>query len=339
MQKWQRSLAGASLGLFALAAVGACGARQGPDATSEARPEGPSSSELEALYRARTDSARLRYTEADVAFMSGMIAHHGQALVMVALAPERAASPQVETLAARIANSQRDEIATMQRWLRDRGEPVPAVHIEGTTLMVHGMEHAGHMPGMLTAVQLAALASARGEDFDRLFLRSMIQHHEGAVIMVRALFATDGAGQDEEVFRFASDVHVDQLTEIERMRLMLTALSENGGTPCPAATSTPGPNPSEDSVWLSQLHFAAVRAERRSAVPAPSSPPSGCSARPRALRPHRPRPLRRPPSACRPSRRAPIRASASGRDSSTPVRRRGTCACCRPRRRPRTSSA
>ncbi len=191
-------------------------------------------SDLEALYWARQDSARMAFTEADVRFMDGMIGHHAQALIMSALAPTNGASPAVQTLAARITNAQRDEIATMQQWLRDRGQPVPEAHIDGLTLMIHGGQthHGGHgahehatMPGMLTDAQLRELAEAHGPDFDRLFLTFMIQHHAGAVAMVDELFATDGAAQDEAAFKLASDIHVDQLTEIARMERMLRALS------------------------------------------------------------------------------------------------------------------
>lgn len=193
---------------------------------------------LEAVWRARIDSARGRYTPADVRFMTDMIAHHAQALGMSNLAPTNGASESVRVLAARIINAQRDEIGIMQQWLRDRGQPVPEVHVDGWNVMVHtpGQDtHAGHgahgghgaghvMEGMLTPEQMAALAAARGAEFDRLFLRSMIQHHKGAITMVNALFATDGAGQDEAVFKFASDVQVDQTTEVARMELMLETL-------------------------------------------------------------------------------------------------------------------
>src|SRR5690606_34034327 len=134
-------------------------------------------------------------------------------------------------LAARIYNAQEDEIATMQRWLRDRGQPVPEVHADGGHVVVHGARHHMDMPGMLTPEQLETLDRARGPEFDRLFLTFMIEHHRGAVIMVRELFATDGAGQDAEIFRFASDVQVDQTTEIARMERMLSALAADGGTP------------------------------------------------------------------------------------------------------------
>ena len=187
----------------------------------------PSTAELEALYWARLDSARTGFTEADTHFMTGMIAHHAQALVMSRLAPPNGASPQVRTLAARIINAQQDEIELMQQWLRDREQPVPEIHIEGIVLMVHGAGgHAmhSHMPGMLTQEQLEDLAAARGANFDRLFLTYMIQHHAGAVYMVDELFGTDGAALDEEAFKLASGIHVDQVTEIARMEYMLDRL-------------------------------------------------------------------------------------------------------------------
>lgn len=206
-------------------------------ASSAPAPSEPSPrlTELEALYRARQDSAFLEVSEADVAFMVGMIDHHAQALVMSAMAPRNEAGPALRRLTARIINAQRDEIGLMQRWLRDRGRPVPEVDASGT---VHapGGEHAMHMdhelmPGMLSPEQLDQLRAAKGTDFDRLFLRYMIQHHQGAVTMVHELFATDGAAQDELVFKIASDIQVDQTTEIERMQLMLDALSQDGRNP------------------------------------------------------------------------------------------------------------
>lgn len=215
--------------LAALAATACGGARTGVETTP--RPAAGSAAELEAIYRARLDSARTRFTEADVRFMSGMIGHHAQALVMARLAPTHGAGPSVQTLAARIINAQEDEIATMQQWLRERGQAVPEIHIMGTELMVHGAEHAMHMPGMITPEQMQQLDRARGPEFDRLFLTYMIQHHRGAVTMVHDLFGTDGAGQDEAVFKFASDLQVDQLTEVARMEQMLAALPTGGRTP------------------------------------------------------------------------------------------------------------
>lgn len=218
--------------MLALATAG-CGGTA-PNTNTPARATARSTADLEAIYHARIDSSRTRHTDADVRFMTGMIGHHAQALVMAAMAPTHGASPEVQRLAARIDNAQRDEIATMQRWLLDRGEPAPEVHIMGTTLMVHGAgDHATHadMPGMLTTDQLRELDEARGIAFDRLFLRFMIQHHGGAVHMVDDLFASDGAAQDEESFKLASDVQVDQRTEIARMQGMLDALSGSDASP------------------------------------------------------------------------------------------------------------
>lgn len=219
-----RSCRTAAILFAALAAAGCARVTSGGAETAPHPPPG-SAAELEAIYWARVDSARMRSTEADVRFMTDMIGHHAQALVMARLAPTHGASRSVQTLAARIINAQEDEIAAMQQWLRDREQPVPEVHIAGTTLMVHGADHAMHMPGMLTPDQIQELDQAEGAEFDRLFLTYMIQHHRGAVTMVHDLFSTDGAGQDEAVFKLASDVQVDQTTEIARMERMLSALS------------------------------------------------------------------------------------------------------------------
>jgi uncharacterized protein (DUF305 family) len=178
-----------------------------------------------AVAQAREDSIRHPYTAADVQFMSHMIGHHAQAIVMARWAPTHGASPSVRTLADRIINAQQDEIATMQSWLRDRQQPVPPATPGGMTMMMNGMEHQMLMPGMLTDAQMKELDAARGPEFDRLFLTYMIQHHRGAVSMVKDLFDTYGAGQDETVFKFASDVNVDQSTEIARMQKMLVALT------------------------------------------------------------------------------------------------------------------
>ena len=219
--------------LLAALVATACGTASRGGAGAAPAPTTPSAAEIEAIYRARTDSALKRFTEADVRFMTGMIAHHAQALIMARLAPTHGASPAIQTLAARIINAQQDEIVTMQEWLRERGQPVPEVHIHGLDLMVHGVDHATHMhmPGMLTPEQLRELDRARGPEFDRLFLTYMIQHHRGAVAMVHELFSTDGAGQDEVVFKLASDVQADQTTEIARMEKMLSSLSAGGGAP------------------------------------------------------------------------------------------------------------
>lgn len=171
------------------------------------------------------DVARHPWVPADAEFMTGMIGHHAQAIEISRLAPTRAQSPAVKRLAERIINAQEDEIASMQQWLRDRGQPVPdAAHAH------HAPGHA-MMPGMLTPEQVSQLQRATGAEFDQLFLNLMIQHHRGAVSMVQRLFGTQGAGQDETVFKFASDVGVDQTTEIARMQRMLADLTF--GTPSP----------------------------------------------------------------------------------------------------------
>jgi uncharacterized protein (DUF305 family) len=164
-------------------------------------------------------ASRYPSTEADVRFMSAMIGHHAQALVMAGWAPTHGAGASVLRLAERIMNGQQDEIATMQQWLRDRGRPIPQGAPQG-----HHSMHGHLMPGMLTEAQMHQLAEAKGPEFDRLFLTFMIQHHRGAVAMVKQLFGTPGAAQDQTVFKFASDVNVDQTTEIARMERMLSAL-------------------------------------------------------------------------------------------------------------------
>jgi uncharacterized protein (DUF305 family) len=176
-----------------------------------------------AIARARADSLRYPYTTADVQFMSGMVGHHSQAIVMSKMAPTHGADPAVQRLAERIINAQEDEIGTMQRWLGDRLQPVPeAKPMSHDMAGMAGMDHSPMMmPGMLTDAQMKALDAARGAEFDRLFLTGMIQHHKGATSMVATLFGTTGAGQDETIFKFASDVNVDQTTEIARMQRML----------------------------------------------------------------------------------------------------------------------
>jgi uncharacterized protein (DUF305 family) len=177
---------------------------------------------------------------ADVHFMQGMIHHHAQALEMVALMPSRTTREDMRLLGQRIDVSQRDEIKLMRQWLLAHHEaaPDPEAHqMMHHDMMPHdsAMAGGGHamamggmdmpaMPGMLTPEQMAQLAQASGTAFDRLFLRDMIHHHEGALKMVADLFATPGAGQDPEVFRFASDVEADQRAEIARMQALLAQL-------------------------------------------------------------------------------------------------------------------
>jgi len=163
--------------------------------------------------------------EADVNFVSGMIGHHAQALVMAGWAPSHGASPAVRVLCERIINEQNDEIASMQTWLRDRNLPVPDAKPGPMRMKMNGMEHEMLMPGMLTEEQMKELDAARGTEFDRLFLKYMIQHHQGAVTMVQQLFDTNGAAQEQSVYKLASDVSADQTSEITRMQKMLASLT------------------------------------------------------------------------------------------------------------------
>jgi len=174
-----------------------------------------------AQAKARSDSARWPYTAADIHFMSTMIHHHAQAIVMAKMAPTHGASEAVQRLCQRIINAQSDEIAMMSRWLQDRNQPVPTPNPAGETMQMGGATHTMLMPGMLTEEQMKQLDAARGPDFDRLFLTFMIQHHRGAVQMVQELVSNRGAANDETVFKFAADVNVDQTTEINRMLEML----------------------------------------------------------------------------------------------------------------------
>lgn len=165
-------------------------------------------------------SAGPGYSVADVRFMQHMIGHHAQAIEMAAMAPTNGAGPRLRELARKIDISQRDEIELMKDWLRQRQQPVP------TDEQAHAMP----MPGMLTAEQMAELAAARGREFERLFLTYMIRHHEGALQMVDELFSTPGAGQEPDIFRFATDVDADQRDEIYVMRMMLAELDNPGGS-------------------------------------------------------------------------------------------------------------
>jgi uncharacterized protein (DUF305 family) len=151
---------------------------------------------------------------ADIAFMQGMIAHHAQALEMVALLQTRTDSNAMKRMARRIAVSQADEIVMMREWLETRGIDAPTEHS-------HHAHDATLMPGMLTPEEMQRLAGAKGPAFDRLFLEGMIRHHQGALVMVRELFASPGAAQGAEIFAFASDVDADQRMEIGRMVGML----------------------------------------------------------------------------------------------------------------------
>jgi uncharacterized protein (DUF305 family) len=161
---------------------------------------------------------------ADVQFMQGMIMHHAQAVEMTALIASHTTTNDLRSLAARIGHSQSDEIKFMKRWLDARGEPISPTMPEMPSMDMPGMDMSSHsmlMPGMLTEKQMEALKKAKGEEFDRLFLTGMIQHHGGALIMVKDLFDTAGAGQDAELFNFATDVDSGQRAEIRIMQTML----------------------------------------------------------------------------------------------------------------------
>ncbi|MEP6619673.1 MAG: DUF305 domain-containing protein [bacterium] len=166
---------------------------------------------------------------ADVAFMQGMIGHHGQALRMTSLVPERTTRADVRMLAEKIEASQLGEITTMKRWLADHHQEIPADPMASgphTGMQMSGnmkMDMPALMPGMLTEQEMAQLAATKGADFDKQFLTFMIRHHEGALTMVARLLGTAGAAQESQMFGFSSDVDADQRGEIKRMRAMLNA--------------------------------------------------------------------------------------------------------------------
>ncbi len=178
----------------------------------------PSSS---GLHQTPPGLGRLPFSDADVEFMSGMIPHHAQAVIMAGWAPTHGARQDVAILCERIVVAQRDEIAMMQQWLADRGQEVPDATSTRHKMKMDGETHEMLMPGMLTDEEMAQLDRARGPEFDRLFLIGMIKHHQGAIDMVDKLFKAYGAAQDETVYKFASDVYADQSIEIDRMNEML----------------------------------------------------------------------------------------------------------------------
>ena len=203
----------------ALLTVAASCRSAGSQAPVIVQPGAPGASSRVIAVDKAVDQSHVQHTAADVRFMQGMIHHHAQALDMTELLSTRTASDDMRKLALRIEVSQSDEIEMMQRWLKDRGQEVPGRH-------AHHMAGAALMPGMLTAEEMARLAAARGDAFDRLFLEFMIKHHEGALVMVKELFSTPGAGQESEIFAFASDVDADQRMEIDRMGAMLARSKE-----------------------------------------------------------------------------------------------------------------
>jgi len=182
---------------------------------------GCASSQKSQIHQTPPGLGAYPYSDADVDFMAGMIPHHAQAVIMAGWAPTHGARPDVAILCERIVVGQRDEIAMMQGWLRDRGLEVPDATSTKHKMKMDGMVHEMLMPGMLTDEEMAALDKARGPEFDRLFLEGMIRHHQGAIDMVEVLFKSYGAAQDETVFKFANDVYADQGVEITKMHEML----------------------------------------------------------------------------------------------------------------------
>jgi uncharacterized protein (DUF305 family) len=199
-------------------AGGACRSANVASSPQIVQPGAPGESTQVISAVAAVDLSKVGHTAADVKFMQGMIGHHAQAVEMVELLKARTASEDMKLLGLRIELSQEDEIKMMQHWLQARGQEVPgphAMHMHGATLM----------PGMLTEEEMARLAAAKGTEFDRLFLEGMIKHH-GGLTMVQELFASPGAGQEVEIFSFASDVDADQRMEIDRMGAMLNAIAK-----------------------------------------------------------------------------------------------------------------
>ena len=225
---WRRSLMAASMlaGLFSLPV---CGQQVDPERPVVVQPGAPG--QPTRTLPPSTTASLPPLSTADVRFMQGMIMHHAQAVEMTALIESQTTTKDLRSLAARISHSQSDEIKFMKRWLEARGEPAraPVSPVMPEMAGMNMPSHAGHsmhamlMPGMLTAKQMEALKKAKGEEFDRLFLIGMIQHHNGALIMVKDLFDTAGAGQDAELFNFATDVDSGQRAEIRVMETMLGA--------------------------------------------------------------------------------------------------------------------
>ena len=204
--------------LLAAALAAACASAGGGSAsgTRILQPGAPGQDTRTISTAQATDLSKVGHTADDTTFMQGMIGHHAQAVEMVALIADRSASPDLKRLGLRIQVSQEDEMNMMRKWLEVRGEKIPGPHAHH--------EPGGFMPGMLTSEEMAALAAAKGVEFDRLFLQGMIKHHGGALTMVDELFKSPGAGQDGDIYAFASDVIADQQMEMERMGLMLREL-------------------------------------------------------------------------------------------------------------------
>jgi uncharacterized protein (DUF305 family) len=185
----------------------------------------PTEAELKSIHQPTTEQRALGiyqpFSDADVEFMTGMIPHHAQAVIMGGWAPSHGARKDVAILCERIVVGQTDEIRSMQQWLADRSQPVPDAKSTRMHMKMNGVEHDMLMPGMLSDEEMAELDKARGPEFDRLFLLGMIRHHQGAIDMVNDLFKAYGAAQDDLIYKFASDVFADQTIEIGVMHKML----------------------------------------------------------------------------------------------------------------------
>jgi len=203
----------AAAALLVVLVTAGCRSAGGTAGTQIVQPGAPGETNRVLTPEAASDLSKVQATPADVKFMQGMIGHHAQAIEMTDLIASRTSRDQMKLLGQRIAVSQADEMNMMRTWLKARGQEVPAEH-------AHHMP-GGMMPGMLTPEQMAELTAATGEAFDKLFLRYMIQHHEGALAMVDDLFKTPGAGQEGDINAFAADVDSDQRMEIDRMRALL----------------------------------------------------------------------------------------------------------------------
>ena len=203
--------------LFSLAMSG-CAATAGAQSAPIVQPGAPGKPSR-VISPEEAARARPGVSAADVKFMQGMIGHHAQAVEMTDLLKSRTQSAEMRKLAERIGVSQIDEMKMMREWLAGHGADVPGEH-------AHHAPGAPLMPGMLTPQEMARLTASTGEDFDRLFLEYMIKHHEGAIVMVKDLFATAGAAQDADIYAFAADVNADQRMEIARMSAMLKELQK-----------------------------------------------------------------------------------------------------------------
>ena len=204
-------------------AVGQQSAPPGPNTTPNIVQPGAPGQPSRTLTPQTASAPPRKPSQADVAFMQGMIMHHGQAVEMTQLLAFRGTDPAVKEMGRRIAVSQTDEMRYMKQWLTERGYST-TMSVDGMDMDMPGMDMSAMMPtmpGMLTPTQMAALKAAAGPAFDHLFLTGMIQHHTGALTMVKDLFINPGAGQDPQLFDFASDVDNTQTAEIDIMKNLL----------------------------------------------------------------------------------------------------------------------